>query len=93
MLLLATLWYIGSRLKVILLLQANSHHYDCGGVARSGEPGPQTIKWTRVSLVPRGTLQTGIQFLRQLSNPTLEQTATTLIILFLICVQRPDQPK
>ena len=34
----------------------------------------QTIQWTRVSLVPRGTLQVRIPFMRQWSDPTLEQT-------------------
>ena len=35
----------------------------------------QTIQWTRVSLVPRRTLQKRIRFVRQWSDPTLEQTS------------------
>ena len=34
----------------------------------------QTIQWTHVPLVPRGTLQIRIWFMRQWSGPTLEQT-------------------
>ena len=34
--------------------------------------GAQIIQWPRVPLLTRGTLQIGIQFMRQRSHPTLE---------------------
>ena len=38
----------------------------------------QTIQWTYVPLVPRGTLQVRIRFVRQWNAPTLEQRNTTI---------------
>ena len=40
----------------------------------------QTIQWTRVPLVPRGTLQVRNPFVRQWSDPTLEQTGISVFL-------------
>ena len=50
------------------------HHYGVEGVLGLGEREHRQIQWPRVSLLTRGTLQIRIQFVRQRSDPTLEQT-------------------
>ena len=44
------------------------------GVLRLGQRELRPFHWPRVSLATRGSMQVQIQFIRQRSNPTLEQT-------------------
>ena len=44
------------------------------GVLGFGEREQRPFHWPRVSLATRGSMQVQIQFIRQRSNPTLEQT-------------------
>ena len=50
------------------------HLYDVEGVLGLGECEHRPFQWPRVSLLTWGTLETGIQFVRQRGDPTLEQT-------------------
>jgi hypothetical protein len=44
------------------------------GVLGLGEREHRPLQWPRVSLLTRATLQIRIRFVRQRTNPTLEQT-------------------
>ena len=55
------------------------HHYDVEGVLGPGEREHIPLQWPRVSLLTWGTLQMRIRFVRQRSNPTLEQTNNVVI--------------
>ena len=50
------------------------HHYDVEGVLGLGECEHRPLRWPCVLPLTRGTLQVRIRFVRQKSDPTLEQT-------------------
>ena len=50
------------------------HHYDVEGVLGLGECEHRPLQWPRVSSLTQGTKQVRIRFVRQRSNPALEQT-------------------
>ena len=49
------------------------HHYDVEEVLGLGQHEQRPFQWPRVSLVTQGAMQIRTQFVRQGSDPTLEQ--------------------
>ena len=58
-----------------------------------GEREHRPLQWPRFSLLIRETLQIRIQFVRQKSDPTLEQTNKHTADDIYVCYLRHSRPK